>query len=168
MNIRTHCVEYFFRVAFFIFYKLITMDKIKDTSVTKIRIFFLFLSLVTLPYMFSFNPSGSFLERTLVFDMGDNGSRFYRIPGIVTAADGSLVVVADKRWDKINDLPAHIDVVSRRSEDNGKTWSEAVTIAGKETTVGYGDPAIVLDKRTGHLLCIFASGNGLWQSNENK
>ncbi|WP_255586123.1 exo-alpha-sialidase [Bacteroides sp. K03] len=80
---------------------------------------------------------------------------------------GSLVVVADRCWDKINDLPVHIDVVSRRSEDNGRTWSETVIIAGEGTTVGYEDPAIVLDRRTGHLLCIFTSGNGLWQLGEN-
>ena len=142
---------------------ILIMRKVKN-----IFIIGLFLFLVVLPCNgFTFNPSIPLEERVLLFDMGDGGSRFYRIPGIVTAADGSLVVVADRRWDKINDLPAHIDVVSRRSEDNGKTWSETVTIAGEGTTVGCGDPAIVLDRRTGHLLCIFASGNGLWQSGEN-
>ena len=95
-------------------------------KVKNIFIIGLFLFLVVLPCNgFTFNPSIPLEERVLLFDMGDGGSRFYRIPGIVTAADGSLVVVADRRWDKINDLPAHIDVVSRRSEDNGKTWSEA-------------------------------------------
>ena len=107
-------------------------------------------------------------ERVLLFDMGDAGSRFYWIPGLVTAADGTLVAVADKRWEKINDLPANIDVVVRRSEDNGKTWSEAITIAGEESTVEYGDPAIVLDKQTGNLICIMASGNDLWQSNSDE
>ena len=52
-----------------------------------------------------------------------------------------------------------INMSIKKSADNGKTWSETVTIAGEGTTVGCGDPAIVLDKRTGHLLCIFASGN---------
>lgn len=103
-------------------------------------------------------------ERTLLFQNGDEGSKYYRIPALVTAADGSLIAVADKRWERLNDLPSHIDVVARRSTDNGKTWSQAVTIAGQDTESGYGDPAIVLDRRNGHLLCIMASGNGLWQS----
>ncbi len=125
------------------------------------------ISLISIVSIASNSDSQSLLlERTLLFDMGDGGSRFYRIPAIVTAADGSLVVVADRRWDRINDLPSHIDVVARRSEDNGKTWSDVITIAGNDTDIGYGDPAIVLDKNTGSLLCIFASGNGLWQSNE--
>ena len=103
-------------------------------KVKNIFIIGLFLFLVVLPCNgFTFPLE----ERVLLFDMGDGGSRFYRIPGIVTAADGSLVVVADRRWDKINDLPAHIDVVSRRSEDNGKTWSETVTIAGEEIRLLY-------------------------------
>lgn len=109
------------------------------------------------------------IERTLLFDMGDAGSRFYRIPALITAADGSLIAIADKRWDKINDLPAHIDVIARRSTDMGKTWSEPVIIAGKNTDEGFGDPAIVLDKKSGALICIFAAGNGLWQSDrENR
>ena len=98
-------------------------------KVKNIFIIGLFLFLVVLPCNgFTFDPSIPLEERVLLFDMGDGGSRFYRIPGIVTAADGSLVVVADRRWDKINDLPAHIDVVSRRSEDNGKTWSAGYVV----------------------------------------
>lgn len=106
-------------------------------------------------------------EQVLLFEGGDAGSRYYRIPALITAADGSLVAVADKRWERLNDLPSHIDVVARRSEDNGKTWSSPITVVGEGTDVGYGDAAIVLDRNSGHLLCIMASGNGLWQSNAN-
>lgn len=42
-------------------------------------------------------------ERFLLFDKGDGGSKFYRIPAIVTAKDGTLVAVADKRWDSPKD-----------------------------------------------------------------
>lgn len=103
-------------------------------------------------------------ERTLLFGMGDDGARFYRIPALVTAADGSLIAIADRRWDKINDLPSRIDIVIKRSLDNGKTWSQAIPIADKVSAGGYGDPAIVLNHNTGELICIFASDNGLWQS----
>ena len=59
------------------------------------------------------------VERSLVYRPGDFDSKFYRIPAIVTAKDGSLVTVADKRIEHNGDLPAKIDVVSRRSTDGG-------------------------------------------------
>lgn len=104
-------------------------------------------------------------ERSLVFKQGDEGSKFYRIPAILTAADGSIVAVADKRINNLNDLPNDIDVVCRRSEDLGRTWSATVTIAGADTVIGYGDPALVLNKRNGNILCFMVSGSGFWQSN---
>ena len=108
-------------------------------------------------------PQGVF-ERTVLFVNGDAGSKYYRIPAVVTAADGSVVAVADKRMDCLWDLPNHIDIVCRRSEDLGRTWSEPVTIAGKDTAMGYGDAAVVLDRQSGRLICLMVADNGLWQS----
>lgn len=101
--------------------------------------------------------------RSLVFDKGTYGSKYYRIPGIVTAKDGSLVAVADKRIESLGDLPGKIDVVARRSTDGGRTWSEPVTVAEHDSIGGYGDPAIVVDRRSGDILVISSHGNGLWQ-----
>lgn len=101
-------------------------------------------------------------ESTLLFAPGDDGSRFYRIPALVTAADGSLLAVADKRLETMGDLPNKIDVVARRSTDNGRTWSPAYPIALHRDDYGFGDAALVLDRKTGDLLCIFASGCGMW------
>lgn len=103
------------------------------------------------------------IERSLVYRPGDYDSRFYRIPAIVTAKDGSLVTVADKRIEHNGDLPAKIDVVSRRSTDGGRTWSPYVTVARHDSIGGCGDPALVVDQKTGDILCIFSHGNGLWQ-----
>lgn len=100
-------------------------------------------------------------ESTLVFARGDAGSKYYRIPALITAADGSLVAVADKRIETMGDLPNRIDIVSRRSGDGGRTWSEPVSVVRHEGEYGYGDPALVVDRRTGDLLCIFASGAGM-------
>lgn len=106
---------------------------------------------------------GNGVERSLVYRPGDYGSKFYRIPAIVTAKDGSLVTVADKRIEHNGDLPAKIDVVSRRSTDGGKTWSDYVTVAAHDEVGGCGDPALVVDDKSGDILAIFSHGNGLWQ-----
>lgn len=101
-------------------------------------------------------------ESVLLFARGDNGSKFYRIPALVTAADGSLVAAIDKRIENMGDLPNKIDIVARRSTDGGRTWSEVITIVEHRDTYGYGDPALVLDRNSGDLLCICAAGAGLW------
>lgn len=98
-----------------------------------------------------------------VFKPGDYNSKYYRIPGIVTAKDGSLVAVADKRIEHNGDLPARIDVVARRSTDGGQTWSDYVTVMEHDSIGGAGDPAIIVDEKTGDILTIYSHGNGLWQ-----
>ncbi len=100
----------------------------------------------------------------------DNGSRVYRIPAMVVAEDGSIVVAADKRYQSHTDIGngGHvIDIVVRRSTDGGKTWSAPVTIAkgegstasgGDDKRCGFGDPSLVKGK-DGKLYCLFAAGN---------
>jgi hypothetical protein len=95
----------------------------------------------------------------------DNGSRVYRIPAMVVADDGSIVVAADKRYESYTDIGGGhvIDIVVRRSTDGGKTWSEPITIAKGVGTAdnnrcGFGDPSLVKGK-DGKLYCLFAAGN---------
>ncbi len=99
----------------------------------------------------------------------DNGSRVYRIPAMVVADDGSIVVACDKRYQSHTDIGAGhvIDIVVRRSTDGGKTWSEPITIAkglgtADDSKCGYGDPSLVKGK-DGKLYCLFVAGNvGYW------
>jgi hypothetical protein len=104
------------------------------------------------------------LTSTLLFSGGDGGSSNYRIPALATAMDGSLIAATDKRWESESDLPAHIDVVIRRSTDLGRTWSPAVTIAGNDTQTGFGDPALVVNRKNGEIICLLASNRGFYNS----
>ncbi|MCM1111424.1 MAG: glycoside hydrolase [Clostridium sp.] len=108
-------------------------------------------------------PENPKTVRSLVFSPGDFGSKFYRIPGIAVTNDGNIIAVADKRIDNNADLPNRIDVVARRSTDGGRTWSEYITVAEHNEDGGYGDPAVVVDRRTGDIIVISTHGNGLWQ-----
>ena len=101
------------------------------------------------------------LARKLVFAPGDYGSTNYRIPAIITADNGSLVILTDKRKYNNIDLPQDIDIVSRTSENNGKTWSEPVTVAlGTGYGKGFGD-AVVMKTKSGKLVTLFVGGAGL-------
>ena len=103
-------------------------------------------------------------ERTVLFNMGDYDSQYWRIPALVTAADNSLVAVVDKRGSSLGELPNTISIMSRRSTDNGKNWSEPVVVAQGGNGKTYGDPAVVLDKKTGNLICMFVGDQGLWNA----
>ena len=101
----------------------------------------------------------------ILFKPYDAQSRHYRIPAIVTAHDGSMITATDKRWGNQGDLPNAIDIVIRRSTNHGLTWSPPITIAGGDsTTVGYGDPALVVDVKTGAVMCLMSSGPSIHSS----
>lgn len=105
------------------------------------------------------------LARKLLFAPGDYNSVAYRIPVIITSWDGSLVAITDKRKYNQSDIPEDIDIVVRRSTDNGNTWSEPVTMAqGTGEKHGFGDAAVVKTNTENELLCIFIGGNGLFAS----
>ena len=107
-------------------------------------------------------------ERTPLFEMGEDGSKFYRIPALVKAADGALVAIADKRGDALGDLPNIITIVSKRSTDGGKTWSDMSIVAKGDTLAkcGYGDAVVIADEKRGNLVAVYSGNNGLWHSNE--
>jgi len=80
-----------------------------------------------------------------LFRPGDYGSTNWRIPAICCLPDGSLLIICDRRKYNESDLPEDIDIVSRRSTDNGRIWSEPVTIAqGTGRKHGFGDAALVV------------------------
>ncbi len=104
------------------------------------------------------------LTSKLLFSGGDGGAEHYRIPAMVTAKDGSLITATDKRWNTVHDLPNHIDVVVRRSADRGQTWSNTLTIAGLDSDLGFGDPALVLNQKNGEIVCLMAADKGFYYS----
>lgn len=106
-----------------------------------------------------------FNTHTYPFLPRQNGSRVYRIPAMVVADDGSIIVACDKRYASHTDIGAGhvIDIVVRRSTDGGRTWSDPITIAkglgtADEAKCGYGDPSLVKGKN-GKLYCLFVAGN---------
>ena len=98
-------------------------------------------------------------SRVVLYRPGDYNSKNYRIPAIVTAGDGSLVVATDKRKYNDIDLPEDIDILVNRSTDGGRTWSEPLTLAeGTGVGHGFGDCALVRTNEEGGLIAVFAGG----------
>lgn len=100
---------------------------------------------------------------------GDDGSKSYRIPGLVRSKAGTLIAVYDIRYRHAGDLPADIDVGVSRSTDGGASW-QPMRVAmdmGKDPKAsfdGVGDPAILADPRTGRLwlAALWSHGKRAW------
>ncbi|SIQ99097.1 sialidase-1 [Maribacter ulvicola] len=82
----------------------------------------------------------------------------YRIPGMVTTNNGTLIAVYDNRYEGSVDLQADADVGMSRSTDGGTTWEPMKVImdmgeyGGKpQNENGIGDPSILVDRNTGTI-----------------
>ncbi len=104
------------------------------------------------------------IYRQVLFNMGDEGSQYWRIPALTVAKDGSLVAVADARGTSLGDLPNIITLMSRRSTDGGRTWSDPVVVAQGNSATGktYGDAAVITERETGKIICMYVGDKGLW------
>ncbi|MBR5852245.1 MAG: exo-alpha-sialidase [Bacteroidaceae bacterium] len=110
------------------------------------------------------NPAHSvtiFLSEGAVLMPMDKGSLYYRIPAITVTKDGKrLVTLTDDRKHHNSDLPSHCYLVAQYSEDNGRTWSDPVTVAGTAETggnYGHGDASIVTNRDNGEIVGIMTS-----------
>ncbi len=86
-----------------------------------------------------------------------DGFACYRIPAIVTAPNGDLVVAIDQRVPSCGDLKwnNNINIVIRRSADNGDTWSEIETVVDYPLGKSASDPSMIVDKVTGTIFMFF-------------
>ena len=93
----------------------------------------------------------------------DRPNDFYRIPAFAVTNDGTLLAVTDLRYTANSDLGHNhgIDLLIKRSEDNGKNWSGDTNITkipdGDHN--GYGDAAIVADRESDDVLILCVHGN---------
>ena len=104
-------------------------------------------------------------EAVTMFDTKTNPRHYYRIPAIVQLHDGRLLAIGDDRHRNDSDIGSNsgIDILGKTSEDGGKTWSASFMIAdgdGLRTDFNdsHGDAAAVVDRETGQLLIMCASG----------
>ncbi|MHC4176339.1 MAG: sialidase family protein [Planctomycetota bacterium] len=108
---------------------------------------------VTVPFV---SPKGSYVTQP-------NRYHTFRIPGMIVAGDGSILAFAEGRRgdgsDPRRDKNAPIDVVMRRSTDNGRTWQPMVVIDSgfrpNGDLVDFGDPTPVCDATTGTVFLFY-------------
>ena len=113
------------------------------------------------------------LIKTDVFEAGTNNYAIFRIPGLVVTSKGTLIAFCEARKTGGGDWGT-IDIMMRRSVNQGETWSPMVNLTanspeigknevaldqnlGKETGQTHNNPVMIVDKdgETIHFLyCI--------------
>ncbi|ALV41299.1 exo-alpha-sialidase [Pseudarthrobacter sulfonivorans] len=88
---------------------------------------------------------------------GTGGYRQYRIPALAVSRQGTLLAAYDGR-PNLDDLPNPIDLLLRRSTDNGRTWGEQQVVRTGGGLNGYGDPSLLVDVETGRIFMFHAAG----------
>lgn len=92
-------------------------------------------------------------ETQCLFELTPNNKPNYRIPGIIQAPNGDILVICEKRNDGPGDIGNH-DIVMKRSADQGKTWSDEITILDDDNRV-CTDLTLGLDRDTKTLWLFF-------------
>lgn len=113
----------------------------------------------------------SFLsEAQVVFQGGKNDEKnaegvfSYRIPALLKTQAGTLIAGADERHNHHMDW-GNIDMVVRRSEDNGETWGEKIVLVDLQTNPDAEeedtdsavniDMALLQDPETGRIFSVY-------------
>lgn len=92
------------------------------------------------------------MQKTTIFTSGTDGYHTYRIPMLLTAANGDLLAFCEGRRDGSSDT-GKIDLLLRRSGDGGTTWGEPQKIWGdRENTCG--NPSAVVDPESGDIVLL--------------
>lgn len=98
-------------------------------------------------------------EYQKIFDGGDGDYHSFRIPSIVRTPDGTLIAFAEGRKDSTGDF-GDINMVYRRSLDNGDTWEPLEVLEGQGEGK-FGNPVAVTDFETNTVWIFF-----MWNSAE--
>jgi hypothetical protein len=105
-------------------------------------------------------PSGEksiILAHKTLFTSGTEGVHTFRIPAIVTTNEGTLISATDARIDNGADLgwTGNIDIVYKRSTDNGISWSEMITAADFPGVEGASDCSLIFDSETNEIFMFY-------------
>jgi sialidase-1 len=140
------------------------MPSFRRFMIPALSLFLLSAGLVAAPQQT--RPAEAAVTQTVLFDKGFAGYGCYRIPAIVRTKAGTLLAFAEARRTWCADSQ-EIDLVVRRSVDDGRTWSAQKTVLSgvdgdPDAVSTRGNPTPIVDLETGRivLLTTMDPGNG--------
>jgi sialidase-1 len=113
------------------------------------------LSFIALPAL----AAEPLLEHVNVYTSGADDYKIYRIPAIEIALDGTLLAFAEGRKqggkDPGYDKQQDVDLLLKRSSDDGKTWSELEIVEDPGQYWSAANAATVVDRDTGKIWVLY-------------
>jgi len=105
-------------------------------------------------------------KKVVVFKAGEGGVHTFRIPVMVRAHNGDLLAFAEARKKSAADH-GDIDIVLKRSLDNGQTWGPIELVQDEfedpAARIWIGNPTPIVDKtdpkHTGRIWLVFTRNN---------
>ncbi len=98
------------------------------------------------------------VEQAPVFVAGEGGYHTYRIPALAVTPAGTVLAFCEGRKGGRGDA-GDIDLLLKRSEDQGATWSDT-QIIWDDATNTCGNPAPVVDRTTGTVFLLMTRNLG--------
>jgi len=95
---------------------------------------------------------------TEVYTRGEKGYDTFRIPSVIATSRGTLLAFAEARREGAGDA-GDIDLVLKRSEDGGVSWSP-LQIIGDNGPNTFGNPCPVVDRTTGTIWLLTTQNRG--------
>lgn len=93
-----------------------------------------------------------------VFQAGENGYHTFRIPSLIKTSSGAIVAFCEGRKASSSDA-GDIDLVFKRSEDNGVTWGP-LQVLWDDSQNTCGNPCPVIDRTTGDIILLMTWNRG--------
>ena len=97
------------------------------------------------------------LKQTSIFVGGQDGYHTYRIPALIVSSKGTILAFCEGRKNSARD-DGDIDLVLKRSFDNGQTW-ETMQIIWDDGENTIGNPCPVAEQETGTIWLPFCRNN---------
>lgn len=113
--------------------------------------------------LFSHISVAKTVTEKILWKAGEGNYKGYRIPSILVSSKGQILAFAEGRNDGGDS--GDIDIVLKRSKDNGRTWSGETTIWNDSLNT-CGNPCPVLDRQTGRIWLFMTWNLGSDHENE--
>lgn len=99
-------------------------------------------------FVFATVAEAQHVQSQALWKTGEGAYKGYRIPSVVVSAKGTVLAFAEGRNDGGDS--GDIDLVLKRSTDNGKTWGKEIVVWNDKLNT-CGNPCPVVDQETGRI-----------------